>query len=32
MLVAPKGIWGLISDRAGLQFFPLTRRVMGDKD
>jgi branched-chain amino acid transport system permease protein len=32
MLVAPKGIWGLISDRAGLQFFPLTRRVIEDKD
>ena len=32
MLVAPKGIWGLIADRAGLQFFPLTRRVMEDKN
>jgi branched-chain amino acid transport system permease protein len=30
MLVAPKGIWGLIADRFGLQFFPLTRRVIQD--
>jgi len=30
MLVAPKGIWGLIADRVGLQFFPLTRRVIED--
>src|SRR6266568_1424371 len=30
MLVAPGGIWGLIADRVGLQFFPLTRRVVED--
>jgi len=30
MLVAPRGIWGLIADRVGLQFFPLTRRVVED--
>jgi branched-chain amino acid transport system permease protein len=27
MLKAPKGVWGLIADRAGLQVFPLQRRV-----
>ena len=32
MLVAPKGIWGLIAERTGLEMFPLTRRVMEDKD
>jgi branched-chain amino acid transport system permease protein len=32
MLVAPKGIWGLIAERTGLEIFPLTRRVMEDKD
>jgi branched-chain amino acid transport system permease protein len=32
MLSAPKGIWGLIADRVGLQLFPLTRRVIADKN
>jgi len=32
MLVAPKGVWGLIADRVGLQLFPLTRRVIEDKN
>jgi branched-chain amino acid transport system permease protein len=27
MLVAPKGIWGLLGDRFGWQLFPLERRV-----
>ncbi len=27
MLKAPKGVWGLIADRAGLRIFPLQRRV-----
>jgi len=31
MLFAPRGIWGLISDRTGLQLFPIRRRlVVGD--
>jgi branched-chain amino acid transport system permease protein len=32
MLVAPKGVWGLIADRVGLQLFPLTRRVIEDRN
>ncbi len=28
MLVAPQGIWGLIADRLGLQFFPVQRRLV----
>lgn len=27
MLKAPKGLWGIIRDRWGLQFFPLGYRV-----
>lgn len=27
MLFAPRGIWGLISDRTGLQLFPIRRRL-----
>ncbi len=27
MLKAPKGLWGLVADRGGLQIFPLRRRV-----
>ncbi|WP_404862673.1 branched-chain amino acid ABC transporter permease [Georhizobium sp. MAB10] len=31
MLFAPRGLWGLISDRTGLQLFPIRRRlVVGD--
>jgi branched-chain amino acid transport system permease protein len=30
MLLAPKGIWGLIVDRFGWQLFPLERRVVLD--
>ena len=29
MLVAPRGLWGLISERTGLQFFPIRRRLTG---
>lgn len=29
MLVAPRGLWGLISDRTGLQLFPVRRRLVG---
>jgi len=32
MLLAPKGIWGLIVDRLGWQVFPLERRVLLDGD
>ena len=33
MLVAPKGIWGLIAERFGWQVFPLERRVrLDDRD
>ncbi|WP_420415435.1 branched-chain amino acid ABC transporter permease [Roseibium sp.] len=28
MLKAPKGIWGIIKDRTGLELFPLSRRVV----
>lgn len=28
MLIAPRGIWGLISDRTGLQLFPVRRRLV----
>ena len=27
MLKAPRGVWGLVADRFGLQVFPLQRRV-----
>lgn len=29
MLVAPRGLWGLLSDRTGLQLFPVRRRLVG---
>jgi branched-chain amino acid transport system permease protein len=29
MLVAPRGLWRLISDRTGLQLFPVRRRLTG---
>jgi len=29
MLFAPRGLWGLISDRTGLQLFPVQRRLTG---
>lgn len=29
MLVAPRGLWGLLSDRTGLQLFPVRRRLTG---
>jgi branched-chain amino acid transport system permease protein len=30
MLVAPKGIWGLVVEKLGWQIFPLERRVVAD--
>jgi branched-chain amino acid transport system permease protein len=27
MLFAPRGVWGVIADRFGLQIFPLQRRL-----
>jgi branched-chain amino acid transport system permease protein len=27
MLFAPRGVWGLLADRFGLQIFPLQRRI-----
>jgi len=30
MLKAPRGVWGLVADRFGLQIFPLQRRVVPD--
>ncbi|MDP6174382.1 MAG: branched-chain amino acid ABC transporter permease [Rhodospirillales bacterium] len=30
MLKAPGGVWGLISDRFGLQLFPVSRRLVND--
>lgn len=32
MLFAPKGIWGYINSRFGIEFFPLTRRVIFKKE
>lgn len=29
MLFAPRGLWGLLSDRTGLQLFPVRRRLVG---
>lgn len=29
MLFAPRGLWGLFSDRTGTQFFPIRRRLIG---
>lgn len=31
MLLAPRGIWGLISDRTGIQLFPVRRRLSGGR-
>lgn len=31
MLVAPRGLWGLIADRTGLQLFPIRRRLEGTR-
>ena len=29
MLFAPRGLWGLLSDRTGLQLFPIRRQLVG---
>jgi branched-chain amino acid transport system permease protein len=29
MLFAPRGLWGLISDRTGIELFPVRRRLTG---
>ena len=29
MLFAPRGLWGLFSDRTGIQLFPVHRRLAG---
>lgn len=29
MLFAPRGLWGLISDRTGIELFPIRRRLIG---
>lgn len=31
MLFAPRGLWGLFSDRTGIQLFPIRRRLAGGK-
>lgn len=31
MLVAPRGLWGLVSERTGLHLFPIRRRLSGGK-
>jgi branched-chain amino acid transport system permease protein len=31
MLIAPKGLWGLIADRFGWELFPLARRLAEGK-
>lgn len=32
MLFAPRGLWGLFSDRTGIQLFPIRRRLTGAPD
>lgn len=32
MLFAPRGIWGLVADKTGLQLFPIRRRLLSDKN
>jgi len=32
MLFAPRGLWGLVRERWGLELFPLSRRVTGEPD
>jgi branched-chain amino acid transport system permease protein len=32
MLVAPQGLWGLIADRAGIEVFPVRRRLIVHKE
>ncbi len=29
MLFAPRGLWGLIADRTGIELFPIRRRLVG---
>ena len=31
MLFAPRGLWGLISDKSGIQLFPIRRRLSGGR-
>ncbi|MBW4707245.1 branched-chain amino acid ABC transporter permease [Roseobacter sp. YSTF-M11] len=31
MLIAPRGLWGLISERTGIHLFPIRRRLTGGK-
>ena len=31
MLVAPRGLWGLVADRTGVQLFPVRRVLVADK-
>ena len=31
MIVAPRGLWGLLSERTGLHLFPIRRRLKGGK-
>jgi branched-chain amino acid transport system permease protein len=31
MLFAPRGLWGLISEKTGIQLFPVRRRLVGGK-
>jgi len=31
MLFAPRGLWGLFSDKTGVQLFPIRRRLSGEK-
>jgi branched-chain amino acid transport system permease protein len=32
MLVAPRGLWGLLAERYDLHLFPVRRRLIGDRD
>jgi branched-chain amino acid transport system permease protein len=32
MLFAPRGLWGLLSDRTGLHLFPVRRRLTGSRE
>jgi branched-chain amino acid transport system permease protein len=32
MLKAPKGLWGFVADRWGVQLLPLARRLIVDRE
>ena len=32
MLAAPQGLWGLVAERAGVELFPVRRRLIVEKE